>query len=58
MPTAATGPRLLFELRSLNSRQSSPAMTVPAEASTGSTVARHARRIAVQVDWVEPSSSR
>ena len=58
MPIAATGPRLRLELRSENSRQSTPRITVPADAATGSIVARHATLIAWYLSTVCVSSSR
>ncbi len=58
MPMVATGPSPLFDSRSLNSRQSRPRMTVPADATTGSIVARHAVRIAATLSPVVRSSSR
>ena len=58
MPIAATGPRPRLELRSESSRHSTPAMTVPADAATGSRVARHAARMAAYLSAVVPSSSR
>ncbi len=46
MPIAATGPSALFEFRSLKSRQSRPAMTVPADATIGSNEPRKRRQVA------------
>ncbi len=48
MPIAATGPSALFELRSLSSRQSSPAMTVSPDARIGSSDPRSAAQVASQ----------
>lgn len=47
MPIAATGPRLWFEFRLLNSRHSTPGMTVAAEAVIGAMVPCHAARSAL-----------
>ena len=58
MPMEATGPRVELDFRSLNSRHSRPAMTVLPEASTGSTVARMALRVAVALSRYLRSSSR
>ncbi len=58
IPMAATGPSPRLELRSDNRRHSTPAITVPAEAATGSRVARHAALIAVYLSSVNRSSSR
>lgn len=56
MPIAATGPRPLLELRSLNSRHSMPSTTVPAEAQIGSSEARQARRMARRGSALRSSS--
>lgn len=58
MPMAATGPSPWLEARSLNNRHNTPRITVPAEATMGSIVARHAVRMAVNRSAVVCSSSR
>ena len=56
MPIAAIGPRLLFELRSENSRHSSARMTVVPEATIGSRRARQARPMAAHRDGTRSQS--
>jgi hypothetical protein len=57
MPTAATGPRPRFEFSPDSSRQSTPRMTVAADATIGSTAARSATRMASHgMRWVISAS--
>ena len=58
MPIAATGPRVLFDLRSLSSRHSRPAITVPPEARIGSSEPFHAAVMAEPLSALRRSSSR
>jgi hypothetical protein len=58
MPIAATGPSERFDARSESNRHMRPAMTVAADAVTGSTVPLIARHIAVRGSTTIWSSSR
>ena len=58
MPMAVTGPSTLLDFRSLSTRQSNPAITVPPEAATGSTVPSQAFFAACHLSEYCRSSSR
>lgn len=58
MPIEASGPRELFDFRSLNSRQSNPAITVLPDATIGSKEPRMARMLAAHLSRSIRNSTR